>query len=54
MEIFGLLGGNVVGDQVGLPASQLAVLPGTTHLGVGHRPELRRSSPSSFGEPGSE
>jgi predicted alpha/beta-fold hydrolase len=28
------LGGGVVGDLAGLPASQLAILPGTSHVGV--------------------
>jgi len=32
VEIFRLLGGGVPGDIVGLPASRLAVLPGTTHI----------------------
>lgn len=32
VEIFRLLGGGVAGDNVGLPASQLAILPGTTHV----------------------
>ena len=31
VELFGLLGGGVMGDLGGLPKSQLAVLPGTTH-----------------------
>ncbi|MGH2493521.1 MAG: alpha/beta fold hydrolase [Ktedonobacteraceae bacterium] len=31
VEMFRLLGGGVIGDLVGLPRSQLAVLPGTTH-----------------------
>ena len=31
VELFGLLGGGVMGDLSGLPQSQLAVLPGTTH-----------------------
>jgi pimeloyl-ACP methyl ester carboxylesterase len=34
VEMFRLLGGGVVGDIVGLLASQLAVLPGTSHQGV--------------------
>jgi pimeloyl-ACP methyl ester carboxylesterase len=34
MEMFRLFGGGVVGDIVGLPASQLAVLPGTSHVGL--------------------
>jgi pimeloyl-ACP methyl ester carboxylesterase len=32
VELFGLLGGGVMGDLVELPKSQLAVLPGTTHF----------------------
>jgi pimeloyl-ACP methyl ester carboxylesterase len=32
VEMFRLLGGGVVGDLVGLPKSQLAILPGTTHV----------------------
>jgi len=31
VQMFRLLGGGVAGDLVGLPHSQLAVLPGTTH-----------------------
>jgi pimeloyl-ACP methyl ester carboxylesterase len=34
VELFRLLGGGVSGDTVGLPRSQLAVLPGTTHVTV--------------------
>jgi hypothetical protein len=30
----------VAGDLAGLPASQLAVLPGTTHVTLVHRAEL--------------
>ena len=32
LEMFRLLGGDVMGDLAGLPKSQLAVLPGTTHF----------------------
>ncbi len=32
VELFRLLGGGVPGDLAGLPQSQLAVLPGTTHF----------------------
>jgi pimeloyl-ACP methyl ester carboxylesterase len=32
VEMFRLVGGGVPGDTVGLPASQLAILPGTTHV----------------------
>jgi pimeloyl-ACP methyl ester carboxylesterase len=51
VEFFGLLGGNVVGDVVGLPDSRLAVLPGTTHLGVVHRPELHTVVPAFLDAP---
>jgi pimeloyl-ACP methyl ester carboxylesterase len=34
VEVFRLLGGGVPGDLTGLPKSQLAILPGTTHTGV--------------------
>ena len=39
VEIFRLFGGGVPGDMVGLPASQLAILPGTTHISLVQRPE---------------
>jgi pimeloyl-ACP methyl ester carboxylesterase len=32
VEVFRLLGGGVPGDLTGLPNSQLAILPGTTHV----------------------
>ena len=35
--MFRLLGGGVVGDIAGLPHSQLAVLPGTTHVSLVER-----------------
>jgi pimeloyl-ACP methyl ester carboxylesterase len=34
VEMFRLLGGGVPGNLVGMPQSQLALLPGTTHEGV--------------------
>lgn len=34
MKMFRLLGGGVIGDLAGLPASQLVVLPGTSHVGL--------------------
>lgn len=40
VEMFRLLGGGVFGDVAGLPNSQLAVLPGTTHVGMASRAEL--------------
>jgi hypothetical protein len=32
VELFGRLGGGVMGDLAGLPRCRLAVLPGTTHV----------------------
>ena len=45
VELFRMLGGGVMGDLAGLPKSQLAVLPGTSHFmppgsGVLDRAEL--------------
>lgn len=40
VELFSLLGGGVPGDFVGLPSSQLAVLPGTTHFTILTRTDL--------------
>ena len=37
VRLFTLLGGGVPGDVVGLPKSQLAIIPGTTHAGMGDR-----------------
>jgi pimeloyl-ACP methyl ester carboxylesterase len=34
VALFRLLGGGVAGDIVGLPRSRLAILPGTTHVGL--------------------
>ncbi|MEJ7839308.1 MAG: alpha/beta hydrolase [Thermomicrobiales bacterium] len=34
IDLFRLLGGAVPGDNVGLPASQLSILPGTTHISL--------------------
>jgi pimeloyl-ACP methyl ester carboxylesterase len=34
LAMFRLLGGGVVGDIAGLPASRLAILPGTSHVGL--------------------
>ncbi len=39
VALFRLLGGGVPGDMVGLRPSQLAVLPGTTHVGIIDRAE---------------
>ncbi|WFE54781.1 MULTISPECIES: alpha/beta fold hydrolase [unclassified Micromonospora] len=40
VRMFRLRGGGVPGDLVGLPPSQLAVLPGTSHAGLLARPDL--------------
>lgn len=40
VSMFRLRGGGVPGDLVGLPAAQLAVLPGTAHGGLMARPNL--------------
>jgi len=37
--MFRLLGGGVFGDVAPMPASQLAILPGTSHTGVADRAE---------------
>ena len=37
VELFRLLGGGVPGDVAGLPRARLAVLPGTTHVGLADR-----------------
>jgi len=48
VEMFRLLGGGVVGDLVGLPASRLAVLPGTSHVGMLERVEWLHSMIEDF------
>jgi len=48
VEMFRLLGGGVVGDLVGLPHSQLAVLPGTTHVTLADRVEWLASMITAF------
>lgn len=40
IEFFRLRGGGVFGDYAGVPDAQLAVLPGTTHVGIMMRPDL--------------
>jgi pimeloyl-ACP methyl ester carboxylesterase len=41
VEMFRLFGGGVMGDSpAGLPASQLAILPGTSHVTVPYRADL--------------
>jgi pimeloyl-ACP methyl ester carboxylesterase len=48
VEIFRLLGGGVVGDIAGLPHSQLAVLPGTTHVTLVGRADWLQSMIGEF------
>jgi pimeloyl-ACP methyl ester carboxylesterase len=48
VAMFRLLGGGVVGDLVGLPRSQLAVLPGTTHVTLPDRAEWLASMILAF------
>jgi pimeloyl-ACP methyl ester carboxylesterase len=48
VELFRLLGGGVEGESAGLPRSQLAVLPGTTHLTVVERRDWLVSMISAF------
>ena len=48
VEMFRLLGGGVAGDLVGLPRSQLAVLPGTTHVTLPDRAEWLTSMILAF------
>ena len=49
VEMFRLLGGGVFGDTpAGLPNSQLAVLPGTSHVGVADRADWLVSMVNEF------
>jgi hypothetical protein len=46
--MFQLLGGGVMGDLAGLPSSQLAVLPGTTHVTLVDRADWLISMITAF------
>ena len=48
VEIFRLLGGGVAGDVAGMPRSQLAVLPGTSHITLAYRDEWLASMAGAF------
>ncbi len=48
VELFRLLGGGVPGDNTGLPQSQLAVLPGTTHITLVERADWLVSMITQF------
>ncbi len=43
-----LRGGGVFGDLAGLPSSQLAILPGTTHVGMLDRADWLAPMVSAF------
>jgi len=48
VQMFRLLGGGVAGDVAGLPRSQLAVLPGTTHVTLADRADWLVSMAEEF------
>jgi pimeloyl-ACP methyl ester carboxylesterase len=48
VEMFRLLGGGVMGDLAGLPNSQLAILPGTTHVTLVERADWLVSMITAF------
>jgi pimeloyl-ACP methyl ester carboxylesterase len=48
VEMFRLLGGGVMGDLTGLPKSQLAILPGTTHVTLVERADWLVSMITAF------
>lgn len=48
VEMFRLLGGGVVGDNVGIPSARLAILPGTTHVTLMHRADWLASMLNEF------
>jgi pimeloyl-ACP methyl ester carboxylesterase len=48
VDMFRLRGGGVFGDYAGLPASQLAILPGTTHTGLLERADWIATMVASF------
>jgi len=52
VEMFRLLGGGVPGDLVGLPSARLAILPGTTHVGMLERVDWLASMIVDFLAPG--
>ncbi|CAN5765737.1 alpha/beta hydrolase [soil metagenome] len=48
VEVFRLRGGGVFGDLAGLPSARLAVLPGTTHVGLIDRADWLASMIDEF------
>ena len=51
VQMFRLLGGGVPGDLAGLPTSQLAVVPGTSHVGLLDRSEWLSPMIATFHDP---
>jgi pimeloyl-ACP methyl ester carboxylesterase len=51
VEMYRLRGGDVASDMVGMPASRLAIIPGTNHIGVMFKPELLAAFVSDFLNP---
>jgi pimeloyl-ACP methyl ester carboxylesterase len=51
VQMFRLLGGGVVGDLAEMPESQLAILPGTSHVGLLERVDWLHSMISEFLNP---
>nr|WP_042188777.1 alpha/beta fold hydrolase [Kibdelosporangium sp. MJ126-NF4]CEL18456.1 alpha/beta hydrolase fold [Kibdelosporangium sp. MJ126-NF4]CTQ97939.1 alpha/beta hydrolase fold [Kibdelosporangium sp. MJ126-NF4] len=51
VELFRLTGGGVAGDIVGLPNSELAVLPGSTHVTTAHQKVLTALVPTFLDRP---
>ncbi|MEU6583122.1 hypothetical protein [Nocardia sp. NPDC046763] len=49
IEMFRVFGGDIGGDTpAGLPNARLAILPGTSHVSLVHRPELLLPVISTF------
>lgn len=48
VEMFRIFGGGVIGDLVGVPASQLAILPGTTHVTLVYKADWVTSMTNDF------
>lgn len=51
LQMFRLRGGGVNGDMTGLPEARLAVIPGTTHVGVMFKPDLLAAFVTDFLNP---
>ncbi|MEU8896276.1 alpha/beta hydrolase [Nocardia sp. NPDC048505] len=49
VQVFRLFGGGIMGDTpAGLPNSELAIIPGASHVSVMHRPELLAPMVTAF------